>query len=268
MISEEIFYKFHSNHGAHIILEEHNSVAHRTFSFDDGLVFSEKHLQPGEFFVIEVEQNDDNWIGYLRLGLTQINPNIFSSKNIKIPKRAVPDLMELGITWVYNLSDLLPNITDSREISWPFNIEENKFDITEEYIKTCQGTYSRFNLKSLHNNDKIQKNHRLFEINTGFKIGVVYVPTNDTISELFYIINGDVLGPYAVGIPYNESPLYGVVDIFGKTKRIRVLQIQAEKSLKQMCRLIILKTHDMEKIKKSLLPKSIIDYLNFKSDII
>lgn len=229
MSSERIFSRFHPNHGELVKFENDGSVAYRAKKFHSGVVFSERRLHPGELFAVEIEQYEVGWHGSLRIGLTHVNPSIFSSNHVKVPKYALPDLMRLGSTWLYALNTMINALYERdsctcREVNWPKDgnsIDEIAF--SDDTIETCWGTYPRFCLKSLNPSDKLSDG------NVGFKIGVLYLPTDDTVANLYLMINGDVLGPFATEIPYKEHPLYAVVDIYGKTKRVRLLQIQARK---------------------------------------
>lgn len=55
--------------------------------------------------------------------------------------------------------------------------------------------------------------------------GLVYVPTTPFLAELHFIVNGVDQGVFASDIPHNTVPLYVVVDVYGCTKKVRVVQL-------------------------------------------
>lgn len=65
----------------------------------------------------------------------------------------------------------------------------------------------------------------------GSRIGIMYVPTETDASqgELHFIINGVDRGPVTKDIPLNRSPLYVVIDVYGTTKQIRIIQLEGSK---------------------------------------
>lgn len=65
----------------------------------------------------------------------------------------------------------------------------------------------------------------------GSRIGIIYVPTvqSDSKGELHFIINGVDRGPVSRDIPLNRAPLFVVIDVYGTTKQIRIIQLEGSK---------------------------------------
>lgn len=65
----------------------------------------------------------------------------------------------------------------------------------------------------------------LLATDVGSRIGVMYVPTSENKADMHFIINGEDQGPCAKEIPYQTAPIFAVVDVYGSTKRVRVVQL-------------------------------------------
>lgn len=121
-------FRFHKNHGVNVKLLHDRQVARRSNSFANAITFSQTKLQPGEIFMVEIEEQEFGWSGHLRCGLTQHRPSRmvpirvgstmydgvpqlieFSSESqqtqderyIPIPQYSMPDLTNLGKAWIF-----------------------------------------------------------------------------------------------------------------------------------------------------------------------
>jgi neuralized-like protein 2 len=59
----------------------------------------------------------------------------------------------------------------------------------------------------------------------GSRVGLIYVPRTPELADMHFIINGEDQGPCCREIPYGAGPLYAVVDIYGSTKQVRLIQL-------------------------------------------
>jgi neuralized-like protein 2 len=67
---------------------------------------------------------------------------------------------------------------------------------------------------------------RLLPTDVGSRIGVLFVPTSSLMADMHFIINGEDQGPCSREIPFNAAPLYAVVDVYGSTKKVRIVQFE------------------------------------------
>ncbi len=236
--------RFHPYHGENIQLFDDSMVAQRVNSFAHAISFSEKPLCPREIFLIEIEKNERGWSGHLRIGLTQHDP----SEHFELPQYALPDLANMGKSWIFA-------VTKSHNRVYDETVEEGISESYQsilgegEYVYTAKGAFKRSLLKPLpqitamdseevntsgvssDSSSSESGDQSILPTDVGSRIGIVYV-IKDNKAEMHFIINGEDQGPCSKGIPYNDGPLYAVVDVYGTTKQVRMIQLYGGKRSK------------------------------------
>ncbi|XP_063850473.1 neuralized-like protein 2 isoform X1 [Scylla paramamosain] len=144
-----------------------------------------------------------------------------------------------------------------------------------EYLKTSRGLVPRSALQptpyaftSPSGRRITLKRDNILPTDEGSRIGVIYLPRGN-LAEMHYIINGEDQGAFTKKLPFEQAPLYAVVDVYGTTKQVRIVQLYGGEclvtSLKSACRDIIVKHIAQHGVNALPLPRTLKDYLLFES---
>ncbi|XP_018395325.1 PREDICTED: hydrocephalus-inducing protein [Cyphomyrmex costatus] len=267
---KKVVTRFHPIHGENILLCEDGTVAVRTTSFANSVAFSEKPLQPGEIFLVEIEKTEIGWSGHMRLGLTLIDPD---SVNNNLPQYAMPNLVRLGNTWILaitrnqtiwdNFDSLSSTYTSLTGIPPGIPTREKKLVTDGVNVQTSRGVIP-FNALKPNIDGSSQC---ILPTDTGSRIGIMYVPQAGCPdkAEMHFIINGEDQGVCGKDIPYKAGPLRAVVDVYGTTKQVRIVQLYGVSTLQSACRDAILQYTKRNAVNQLPLPKLLKDYLLYQS---
>lgn len=220
--------RFHTYHGDNIQLLREGTVAHRRSSFANSIAFGEKPLRPYELFLLEINNNENGWSGHLRIGLTLLNPD----HRPPLPLYALPELNASGLAWIFAITRNRHRFNaehDFPRVGRTFlelieSHDENEIDQVSRRLDLLNANY---NSGPNNNIDGVK-----LPTDVGSRIGVYYRIGNDNrTAEMHFVINGIDQGPSAVGIPFNGQPIYAIVDVYGTTKQVQIVQpVQAGKS--------------------------------------
>ncbi|XP_068118156.1 neuralized-like protein 2 [Hyperolius riggenbachi] len=232
---------FHSIHGTNVRIDPSGTQATRVESFANGICFSKDPLEPGQLFLVEIEEKELGWCGHLRVGLTSRDPR---SLDI-VPEYTLPDMVNQGDSWIFAITRNHNRVvTDEDETAK--NI--GKGFLSDPYLKIGKYKIPRDKLvarskpgRFSHILDELYKINVLPPTARRSRIGVMFEPQSDGTRHMHIIINGEDMGASACGIPPLQ-PLYAVVDVFASTKSVRVIQLEyGFPSLQTLCRLVIQK---------------------------
>ncbi|KGL99968.1 Neuralized-like 2, partial [Charadrius vociferus] len=217
--------RFPRVHGTNVRLDASRTRATRVESFANGLCFSQEPLAPGQVFLVEIEEKELGWCGHLRVGLTAHDPQSLEV----VPEYSLPDLVNMGDTWVFAITRSHNRVTEDGEEARP----RAQGSPWEPFLLR-PGRYS-------HILDDLYKMNVLPATARRSRIGVLYAPQPDGTADMHIIINGEDMGPSARRLP-TTRPLYAVVDVFASTKSVRVIPVEyGFPSLQTLCRLVIQK---------------------------
>ncbi|XP_078048835.1 neuralized-like protein 2 isoform X2 [Augochlora pura] len=258
--SGRILTRFHPTHGENIVLMDDGTVAFRTTSFADSLAFSEKPLQPGEIFLLEIERTQSGWSGHMRLGLTLIDP---MSMHGCLPKFALPNLVKLGNTWIFALNrnnSMWDCVEVMRYGEKPSG--EKKLITDGVNVQTSRGIIPMNALRP----NRIASSQNILPMDTGSRIGLMYVPqAGSDKAEMHFIINGEDQGVCMKDIPYKAGAMRAVVDLYGTTRQVRIVQLYGVSTLQSACRDAILQYTKGNSVDSLPLPRALKDYLLYQS---
>lgn len=118
----------------------------------------------------------------------------------------------IGTSWIYGITKAHNNIYNGVAKS-----SYKKLNCDKNVIRTCRGTIPL---------SLLRPNRRTFlPTDTGSRVGVMYIPTNEYEADMHFIINGEDQGPCVKHIPYREAPLHVVVDVYGATTKVKIVQL-------------------------------------------
>ncbi|KAL7857174.1 hypothetical protein SRHO_G00160730 [Serrasalmus rhombeus] len=246
------FTEFHPVHGTNVQLDLCRTRATRVESFANGICFSKHPLNPGEIFLVEIEEKELGWCGRLRIGLTARDPQTLEM----VPEYSLPDLVDQGESWVFAITRNHNNVIEDdtheevEQVVDGRNEERNRpksfFTDTHLHIENVcipkdklvgRSRPGRFS----HILDDLYKTNALPPTARRSRIGVLYVPKGQGFADMHIVINGEDMGASAKGIPTNQ-PLYAVIDVFAATKCVRIVQVEyGFASLQTLCRKTIQK---------------------------
>ncbi|EDO31830.1 predicted protein [Nematostella vectensis] len=204
--------RFHPKHGSHITLSPCQTVATRCKSFANAVVFSNRPLSTSETFVFEIYEQEQGWSGHVRCGVTTHNPNF-----IKVPPYLLPDLAQMGTTWVFALKP------------------SNNKPLGDEQLRECGHNYQRLPQEdevdnTIYCGEKAATNSNIRPTDEGSRIGIRV----SYAGNLYFYINGKKFGPCATDLP-SDSELFVTLDVYGSTKAVKIIQCGAVPSLLNLC---------------------------------
>ncbi|KAF0300694.1 Neuralized-like protein 2 [Amphibalanus amphitrite] len=233
---------FHRHHGSNIILCDDNTAAYRKASFANAITFSQRALtEPG-------------WSGHLRLGLTQLNPDT----GFPLPSYGLPDLVSLRGSWLVAVNKP-PDVPAPAAAGAPRAGRPPAPAGHPAYLRTAFKTVPRAALRA-------PAGSGVLPTDVGSRLGVMYVPrAGGELADMHLIVNGDDQGAVEKEIPLRGAPLHAVVDVYGSTKLIRIVQLYGVQSLMSSCREVILQHLVGSRVSQLPLPPALKNFLAFKS---
>ncbi|KAL1130151.1 hypothetical protein AAG570_013089 [Ranatra chinensis] len=193
----------------------------------------------------------------MRLGLTRLDPHDGTDY---LPQYALPDLVNSYTSWIYAITKTQNRAYELGRVGGSTSRERRHYLGDEATVRTVRGPVPRSALRPPSPTPNI------LPTDVGSRIGVVYVPAprSPATAEMHFIINGEDQGPCTDDIPYRDGPLYAVVDVYGATKQVRIVQLYGVASLQSACRDAILQHIKKKSVSSLPLPKALKEYLLFQ----
>ncbi|XP_053104588.1 neuralized-like protein 2 isoform X2 [Hemicordylus capensis] len=182
--------RFHHIHGANVSVDPTGTQATRVESFANGVCFSQEPLEPGQIFLVEIEEKELGWCGHLRVGLTAHDPRSLAM----VPEYSLPDLVNLGDSWVFaitrNHNRVAPHSAEDQAsarvrgfLASPYLlIEQVRIPRDKLVGRSRPGRYS-------HILDDLYKTNVLPATARRSRIGVLYTLQPDGAADMHIVIN-------------------------------------------------------------------------------
>lgn len=270
------------------VLSENNTVAYRKKGFADGITFSERPLQPGEVFMLEIAGNEAGWSGYMKLGLTQTDP----SERVPLPAFSKPHLVDAApgraCWWVFPVHNNMDSTEQSHERPGRRSAaSRRRQSITDSSSSSSQEPSSSSDtegsspsecLFSEYSPEEVEQSFEELTLTTRYRdwssghvlptdvgshVGVQYRVNPVTgLADMHFILNGVDKGVKVASIPYKDAPLFAVVDVYGTTKKLRI--VSESSNLQSACRDVILNRLSGNDVALLPLPKRLKRFLRQK----
>ena len=266
------------------VLSDNNTVAFRKKGFADGITFSERPLLPGEVFMLEIAGNEAGWSGYMKLGLTQMDP----SDRLPLPAFSKPHLVDADAGrawWIFPVHNNMESTDQSRgrrrsggmrrrqsiagsSSSSSQEPSSSSASDTDSSPSECRfSEYSPEEVEQTFEELTLTARHwssgQVLATDVGSQVGVQFRVNPDTgLADMHFILNGVDRGIKAASIPYNNAPLFAVVDVYGTTKKLRI--VSESSNLQSACRQVILNRLSGNDVSLLPLPKRLKKFLRQK----
>lgn len=262
-------------------------MAFRKKGFSDGITFSERAIQAGEVFMLEIESNEAGWSGYMKLGLTQMDP----SARLPLPAFSKPHLVDSVPcrSWIFPVHSNMDSSerparrsssrrrrsvagssssTGSQEPSSSSDTEgtsssPSEYNCSEYSPEELDQSFEELSLTvRTSSSSRNSSSGYVLPTDVGSQVGVMYRVNPETgLADMHFILNGMDRGIKAASIPYKDSPLFAVVDVYGTTKKLRI--VSESSSLQSACRDVILNRLSCD-VSQLPLPKKLKKFLRQK----